>query len=182
MRRELLSGPQMPQRAAKIRVLGLNWAKLGLTYAHLGQNPGDAPGAVTGWLWRGFGWGVEGGREKIAELCCSEEMPLPGCSHSLGLALLEQRSDSSDPSSALGWFVHTQSIKRNRKWGLLPVELTPYPSISLAGSSAEQVRGFSFFSPPCVLVESMGRGSPGLRGVPGLSVGQDWGPVASSPA
>lgn len=64
-----------------------------------------SPGGVTGWLWRGFGWGVEGRRSKIAELCGSEEMPLSGCSRSPGLALPEQRNDSSDPSSALGFLL-----------------------------------------------------------------------------
>lgn len=55
-------------------------------------------GAVTGWLWGDFLWGVGGGRNKIAELCASEKMSLSGSSPSLDLAHLAQSDDLSDPS------------------------------------------------------------------------------------
>lgn len=61
------------------------------------------------------------------------------------------------------------------------VELTPYPPFLFQVLQQTRYVVWLFSSAPCVLGQLMGRASPGLRGVPGVSVGQDWGPVASSP-
>lgn len=144
------------------------WSKLGKAGTEPGQNPGDAPGVA---LERFLGGQWREEERKLQNFVAVRKCPCLGT----GLALLEQRSDSSDPISTLCCFVGAQSIKRSTGWGLLPVELTPYPTISLAGSAADQVRGLALFLTPLCPWPAHGQGQPwpqrGPRGLSGTGLG-----------